>query len=628
MSSSPRKKVGAFALKEQLKELKQESVVLMELQNRLDKSIETLKMHKKHVIAQPSRATPSHSSPPPPLPLGQEGSHVLQQFINNLSEEPGVVHHNGMQSHSVPPSGPAPGVATLERSPLNQRRLYFDTEGLQYSGGGPVPYVYSTGYYRSGLAANYGSSAHKATSQATSYVDDDNLTTRTEYQRKLDANSVELEHATNRMAKQELEIYSLKQKCNQLERERRVATAGDGAHDLASASPATPPLPSKGEDHQQQAAAAVDTNLSGLEEDDSKILARWGFKSKPSSPFTTSKKKQRPRQDFTFPSTPPRSHQPAGSSSVSAASLRGGTGTTATGLGTGLGLGLSGSSPSTRPASASAMRRRSPLFTSSPDFAASKRLLANMPTSPSPRERYLESELIKRSREVNAMSSAFEDLDLDLAGGSKSSAMKRKSAREEQLEFEMRKKDEVISAMSSTLDELLLKTTVKDNREKNQRERELESEVKRKDEELLALTSALNQIQEQQHVHAVGSVSAKKEQQQQQQQQQQAHTTEEELKSLTSALNEVMMTSPLSRGSYPSPTNRTAASYQHSWTEVGSGQDPFAEIRAATEKLQHAQQVLGRSGATSSTSTKKALAAKPSSPRPAASKMKPKMYYV
>ena len=47
---SGRKKVGATVLKEQLKELREESAVLMELQNRLDKSIETLKAHKKHVM--------------------------------------------------------------------------------------------------------------------------------------------------------------------------------------------------------------------------------------------------------------------------------------------------------------------------------------------------------------------------------------------------------------------------------------------------------------------------------------------------------------------------------------------------------------------------------------------------
>ena len=113
---------------------------------------------------------------------------------------------------------------------------------------------------------------------------------------------------------------------------------------------------------------------------------------------------------------------------------------------------------------------------------------------PKARERFLETELIKKNRELSAMSTTLEDMrglggeGLGLFG---SVGRRRKTEREEHLESEVKHQKEVISAMSSTLDELMLKSSKKASDEKTNREKDLEGDLRKKEEDLQALSSAL-----------------------------------------------------------------------------------------------------------------------------------------
>ncbi|UPQ97575.1 hypothetical protein HOP50_01g08700 [Chloropicon primus] len=600
MERSGQRKVGAGVLKEQLKELKEESAVLMELQNRLDKSIETLKLHKKQVVVNApqyshgdARASTS-STPSMRDPVLENQERTLNQFINSLG--------------SVPPSR-----AYSASSPYSQRKLHFHGDGM--------------------YTANSMPASRSVRGGQVMAVDDpdDVLTTRTEYQQKLYTNNVELEHATNRMAKQEVEIYQLKQKCAALE--RKAALEGDGLPP-AQAAAATPFGLSTPGGHKTPKAASVFASpipsssapakghgftpsraAAGLDED-SRILQRWGFNTEKQSSYSPSKlrsplqsgfsgfKQERERRARTgFLDTPTTF-----SERKSPKDLFGGE----------------AKSPSLRDATLSSHLSPARGVVSSP--------------APRVRERFLESELIKKNRELSAMSDTLENLSSERGGAGLFGSMGQggKTPREKNLELELSKKEEVISAMSSTLDDLMLKSKAKADAGRSEREEKLQSEVRKKEEDLQALTSTLQQILS---LTAGGGKAG-------------GEVGVQDASALASAFSQAMQATSSSPGAYPhSPTDQSPGlDQQQPWKSPGAGQaepsiqpvpfslavqpdDPFAEIRLATQKLQNAQSVLQQSMASSS--SRKSTAQQAARTPPPASrggrgkgKSKPRMYYV
>lgn len=432
-SGGGRKKVGTVVLKEQLKELRQESAVLMELQNRLDKSIETLKTHKKHVVVTPQHGGAGTSSMPTPSshinPILENQERTLTQFINNLSGD------------GFPQTQPR-----AHASPFNQRRLHF---------GG-------TGDLAPDTISHPLSTSRKRMVLVPSYADDD-LTTRTEYQQKLCTNSVELESATNRMAKQELEIFNLRQKCVALERAAAIEStkaSGSGPPSLAE-TPAgrftTPAAAMAGGVGAASSPATFAPRQTADLDEDSKILKRWGFAGKPKdqnaafdyskasaeaaaagggSPMPSARKSARQSPTFgsSLPFTPKSNLSPIDPPVIKSSLLK------------------SAANPNTTSGAFTFTPRRDVYGQNATPSSASR-----------VRERFLESELIKRDRELSAVTTALDDYTTSDALAHGPSAVnlgqRKKSERERLLENEMDRKNEV----SSPNETHIIKTSTQQN---------------------------------------------------------------------------------------------------------------------------------------------------------------------
>ena len=639
---SPRR-VGAGALKEQLTELRQESAVLLELQNRLDKSIGLLKAHKKNVAGgSSSSGGPSQRFDP------LEGGLVELQFINNLSEDTGGLRFTPEQRQRGAPSTGAMGTFT----PLNQKRQLFEYEAVQeapytapYTSQATLNPMVGAPYPATGglhTADTYSRSRREREYAAYATVDalEDDLTTRGEYQQKIYTTTLELESATNRMAKQELEIYNLKQQCKTLQ--GIVATNGAGGTQRTggkgkASSPntwsTTTPRPgaaaATGEANKSDFGNANDSVLAS----DSKILERWGFDKNTS--FHSSPPLKRSSPPPRYGSSSPLSRPSPFKASISSMpNLRDP-------------FVMDGQG---RPLSPS-LHTQSPFVSNSREGRGGR----------SPQERFLQSEIIKRDREINAMSSALDDLNSRVDTTDPFNVLNNKpskSKREELLELEMQKKDEVISAMSSTIDQLIEKShdVESNDRKRSHREQTLELEVKKKEEEVQALTSALDQVfmdpsRQHQQYESSGGLMNSMNPEREQELQEQIRIKQEELQSLTSTLNQGMTSAPSPSG-FKSPLGPSAAIRSPrattSWTDVGVGvddvsqwnntgnattpftpnpNDPFAEIRLATQKLQDAkgtlQKSIGKPMSMSSRTAPRATAAGRGAP-----KSKPKMYYI
>ena len=588
MDGSASKKVGAVVLKEQLKELRQESAVLMELQNRLDRSIETLKLHKKHVVVhsrEHGKAPFDSAATTPPVntALYDNQERTLTQFIDNLLPE---------EAYGQPQS-----------SPYSHRKLPFEAGNS----------------YANNSAAFSGSVLHgEKRRQAPSNGVDDVLMTRNEYQQTLNTRELELEHATNRMARQEVEIYRLKQKCASLERGSAIdhssadqsgallglSTPKHAAHGGGSAY--SPPVPSSAVPRGSLGDTFAPPQGSYHNEEDSRILHRWGFAEKQKPASFSSK--------FSSPTLSARKQSRDGEHRPSSAGL----------------------TPATLSFSSKA-KAAFDVASRSPMKYAGAGLAGGSGTSPlHARERFLESELIKRTRELSAMNETLGELSVEKSGiparGPDSELrIGRETLREKLLESEVQKKDEVISAMSQTLDELMLRANSKTQAQRSERERELEIEMRKKEDDLQALQSTLQQVLS---MTASGRVKGAR----------QTASQPEAIRSITSALNQAMH-APTSTSS-PEVSDRYKSTprdqdVDFAWPELGGENeriaqpgplgfapepgDPFAEIRLATQKLQNAQSVLQQSLLTSTSKSGRVT-----TPTGARKKVKPKprMYYV
>ena len=272
---------GAAALRDQLNELRTESHVLMQLQNRLESSIELLKLHKKHTVGAIDGGAPAPTAAASP------------QMVAASAEPPEVLQFMSSLGAGGAPKA-SPGVPkTAAASPTQPRVLDFGTTGLG-ARSAPAPSHHATtrththggGYYGSAPRPDLAtgsrtqwtrSGASRATAADVSAASDDDLS------RQVRTQTVELDSAMSRMAKQELEIYLLKQQCRQLERDLSQSEWRKGL--AANAAVAPPrlqaPAPSR-------SPASAIRSPPPADPKETSILRRWGLGSdgaKPPSPL-------------------------------------------------------------------------------------------------------------------------------------------------------------------------------------------------------------------------------------------------------------------------------------------------------------------------------------------------------